>query len=187
MTKNATYSGTREVRTFADLYRGALVMIKKTEESREGSNFTNMAALIFSAFTLEAYLNHLGQMRIEFWNEIEGIKVMDKYACLCKVLAVNPDFSKRPYQTLTLLFRFRNSVAHGRTQILKSDKLIYPGDDPWTHTPKTDWEEFCTAKNATRARDDVGKVIAELHKSAGLGDHPFMHGMSISSISLNKP
>ena len=184
MAKNATYSATREVRTFADLYHGASVMLKKSDENAQGSNFTNMAAILFSAFTLEAYLNHLGEIKIDFWPQMESIKVMDKYSCLCRLLSVQPDFSKRPYQTLSKLFRFRNSLAHGRTQILKKEELINAGDDPWTHSPKTDWEEYCTPSNAKRAKDDVGSVIAELHKAAGLGDHPFLHGMTISSVAL---
>lgn len=184
MAKDAIYKGQREVRTFADLNHAAWVMIQKSDENVQGSRYTNMAALLFAAFTFEAYLNHLGQERIEFWSNIDSVKVMDKYACLCKNLRVNPDFSKRPYQTLTTLFRFRNSVAHGRTQILKSEKIVSSKDDAWSHSPKTDWEEYCTGANAKRAKADIEKVVTELHKAAGLGDFPFMHGATISSLSL---
>lgn len=183
MAKDATYIGQREVRIFADLNHAASVMIKKGNENAQGSRYTNMAALLFSAFTFEAYLNHLGQQRIEFWSRIDSMRVMDKYACLCKNLGISPDFSKRPHQTLTALFHFRNSVAHGRTQIIKNKKAVSFKDDPWFHSPKADWEEYCTGKNAKRAKKDVEIVIVELHKLADLGDAPFVHGMTISSIS----
>jgi len=184
VAKNAIYKGEREVRTFADLNHAAWVMIKKSEENAQGSRYTDMAALLFVAFTFEAYLNHLGQERIEFWSSIESIKVMEKYDCLCKSLGVSPNFSKRPYQTLKSLFRFRNAVAHGRTQVLKTEKLINSQDEPWSHSPQTDWEEYCTGANAKRAKEDVEKVIVQLHVAAGLGDYPFMHGGTISSVSL---
>jgi hypothetical protein len=182
---DATFSATREVRTFADLHHAALVMLKKTQEEPRGSAFTTMAALLFTAFTLEAYLNHLGHLRIAFWPEIDSIRVMDKLGCLCKDLSIQPDFSRRPFQTLSQLFRFRNSLAHGRTEVLKAEKQINAEDDPWTHLPKTDWEEFCTLPNALRAREDIGAVIALLHKAAGMGDRPFMHGSATSSVTAN--
>lgn len=184
MAKTAIYRGEREVRTFADLFHASLVMLKKAEEDERGSNYTNMASLLFAAFTFEAYLNHLGALQIEYWPEIESIKVMDKYSCLCKDLGIKSSKSKRPYQTLSKLFRFRNSLAHGKTQILKKEVKVDPSTDPWKHTPKTDWEEFCTHENAVRVRDDIAAIVGELHKAAGLGDHPFMHGATMSSVSI---
>jgi hypothetical protein len=184
MVKDATYKGQREVRTFADLNHAAWVMIKKSEENALGSRYTNMAALLFTAFTFEAYLNHLGHELIEFWDNIDSIKVMSKYECLCKHVGVTPDFSTRPHQTLSKLFQFRNSVAHGRTQILKVSKAVSSRDDPWKHSPKTDWEEYCTDENAKRAKCDIEAIIVQLHKAAGLGEHPFIHGATISSVSL---
>ena len=82
VTKDAIYTGTREVRTFVDLNHGADVLIQKTEEEPKGSYYTTMGALLLTAFTFEAYLNHLGQKRIKFWEEIESIKVLEKYAVL---------------------------------------------------------------------------------------------------------
>lgn len=187
MAKDAVYEGEREVRTFADLAHGADVLIMKTEQEQKGSYYTTMSSLLLTAFTFEAYLNHLGDKTIKFWEEIEPIKVMDKYSVLCKELELRPDFSRRPYQTLRSLFRFRNSIAHGKSQILKETKAVRSQDDPHTHSPRTEWEEYCELDNAKRAKEDISEVIKELHKAAGLGDHPFMHGMAIGSVSLKSP
>ena len=131
MAKDAIYTGTREVRTFVDLNHGADVLIKKAEEEPKGSYYTTMGALLLTAFTFEAYLNHLGQKRIKFWEEIESIKVLDKYAALCKELDLTPDFSKRPNQTLKTLFKFRNAIAHSRSQILEETKEVSSKDEPY--------------------------------------------------------
>lgn len=187
VAKDAIYTGTREVRTFVDLNHGADVLMQRTEEEPKGSYYTTMGALLLMAFTFEAYLNHLGQKRIKFWEEIESIKVLDKYAALCKELDLTPDFSKRPYQTLKALFKFRNSIAHGRSQILEETKEVSSKDEPYEHTPKAHWEEYCTFDNAKRAKQDIAEIIAELHKKAGLGDYPFIHGVGIGSMSIKPP
>ena len=93
MAKDAIYEGEREVRTFADLAHAADVLIMKTEQDPRGSNYTIMSSLLLTAFTFEAYLNHLGNKTIKFWEEIESIKVMEKYTVLCKELNIEPDFS----------------------------------------------------------------------------------------------
>jgi hypothetical protein len=187
MAKDAVYEGEREVRTFADLAHGSEVLIMKTKQDQKGSYYTTMSSLLLTAFTFEAYINHLGDKKIKFWEEIEPIKVMDKYSVLCKELGINPDFSRRPFQTLKSLFKFRNSIAHGKSKILKETKEVSWQDDPHIHKPRTEWEEYCEIGNAKRAKVDISEVIKELHKTAGLGDHPFMHGMTITSVSLKSP
>ena len=67
MDKDAIYEVKREVRTFADLAQGADVLIKKTEQDQKGSYYTIMSSLLLTAFTFEAYLNHLGSKRVKFW------------------------------------------------------------------------------------------------------------------------
>lgn len=187
MTKDAIYEGTREVRTFVDLAHGADVLIEKTEQELKGGYYTTMSALLLTAFTFEAYLNHLGEKTIKFWKEIESIKVTDKYLVLCKSLDVTPDFSRRPYQTIDALFKFRNAIAHGKSKILKKRKDVNSHDNPHEHAPKAHWEEFSILENAKRAKIDVSQIITELHKSAGLGEYPFIHGVGIGSLSIKSP
>lgn len=184
MTKDAVYKGEREVKTFVDLFHGSNVLLKKSSADKKGSYFTTMGSLLLTAFAFEAFLNHLGNKKIKFWDEIERISVFDKYIVLCKELCIEPDFSKRPYQTLTQLVKFRNSIAHGRSTILKVNKGVSSKDEPWDHEPKTDWEEFCTEKNADRSREDIEKIIVELNETAKLGAYPFISGMTVSSISV---
>jgi len=187
MAKDAVFSGEREVRTFVDLSHGADVMLTFAKESERGSYYTAMSSLLLRAFTFEAYLNHLGSKKAEFWPEIDSIRVMDKYAVLCKMLSVSPDFSRRPYQTVGLLFKFRNSIAHGKSVVLKNSKDVSADDDPYQHIPRATWEEYGTTENAERAKEDISAMIVELHKAAGLGDYPFVHGVGIASMSVKPP
>ena len=181
--KKKIFRGQREVRTFADLSHGAKVMIMKSEEEEKGSYYTIMSALLLTAFTFEAYLNHLGAKRIPFWSDIDSIRVMDKYSVLAKDLSLAPDFSRRPYQTLRALYRFRNALAHGKSEIVKAEKEVREDIDPYEHFPKAEWEEFCTLANAKRCKEDVDAIVSELHLSAGLGKYPYMHSIGTGSVS----
>jgi hypothetical protein len=183
MTKDAVYKGEREVKTFVDLFHGSDVLLKKSNLDKKGSYFTTMGSLLLTSFTLEAFLNDLGDKIIKYWTEIERITILDKYSVLCKELGLEPDFSKRPYQTLKRVFKFRNSIAHGRSIVLKVSKDISSREEPWDHEPKTDWEEFCTEINAAICREDIKKIIIELNEAATLGEYPFISGMTISSIT----
>ena len=78
MTKDATYEGTREVKTFVDLFHGSKVLLDKSTANKQGSYFTTMGSLLLTAFTFEAFLNHLGQEKIDFWNEIDRISINEK-------------------------------------------------------------------------------------------------------------
>src|SRR5690606_18990542 len=179
MAKDAVYSGEREVRTFADLNHGADVLLRFAQSEPRGSYYTTMASLLLRAFTFEAYLNHLGAKLLPFWDNVDSIRVMDKYAVLCGHLKIQPNMGVRPYQTLRNLFKYRNSIAHGKSVILRETKEVSSSSEPHEHTPKADWEEYATQENAERAQADVSEIVKELHKTAGLGDHPFMHAASI--------
>lgn len=187
MEKDAIYDGEREVKTFVDLNHASNVLINQAEEEPKGWYYTVMSSLLLRAFTFEAYLNDLGQNHLKLWDEIESIKVLDKYSILCKELKLTVDFSKRPLQTLTDLFKFRNAIAHGRSRMLEETKIVSSKCEPHHHTPESFWEKYCTLKNAKRAKEDIEAIIIALHTKAGLGDYPFVHGVTISSVSINTP
>jgi hypothetical protein len=196
MAKDATYKAEREIKTYADLASGANGLLYKAKQETEGSYYTTMGALLLTAFTFEAYLNHLGEKKIKFWKEIESIKVMRKYMVLCTELDVIPDFSKRPHQTLKSLFDFRNAIAHGKSQIMEETKEINSKEvDEIINSQhylrdfglKAQWEEYCTLANAERAQEDISEVITELHKKAGYSDDPFTLGRASRSISVKSP
>ena len=184
MAKTAYYEATREVRTFVDLNHAADVLLKTAREVKRGSYYTLMSSLLMTAFTFEAYMNHLGQLKLPFWENIDSIRVLDKYSVLCKQFAMTPNMGVRPYQTLNSLFRFRNAIAHGKSELLEKQAVVPIDAEPHEHSPRTKWEEYVTEDNADRARQDVSKIIAELHEAAGLGKYPFTGAASISSISV---
>nr|SPS05723.1 conserved protein of unknown function [Candidatus Nitrotoga fabula] len=189
MKKNAIYEVTREVHTFVDLNHGADILIKNAEFQPEGSFYTTMSALLLTAFTFEAYLNHLNYLLDEnckLWEEEETVKVLDKYTAICKNLDFTPDKSRRPYQTLINLFRFRNSIAHGKSKRLEISKDVHIDENPSRHDPKETWEKYCSLQNAKNAYKDIQQIIVELHQKAGHGNRPFIHGDQFGSLTLKE-
>jgi hypothetical protein len=189
MTGYANYSAKRVVKTYADLWAGASVLIGKAETDGTDNYYTTMAALLLTAFTFEAYLNDLGEKRIKFWPEIERTAVLKKYTILTKDIGLASDFSRRPHQTVRELFVFRNSIAHGKSAVLEAHKQLdatFTLSSPDPHLPKPGWEEYCTLPNAKQALADVSEIVAALHRAAGLGEHPFFqHTIGISMLVVH--
>ena len=183
--KNVIYESQREIKTFVDLFHGSDVLLKHSKEVQKGSYFTTMASLLLTAFTFEAYLNHIGKEKILLWQEIEKVSIFNKYKILCKECSLPINKGERPYQTFKSLFTFRNSIAHGRSQILREEKSISDSEDILKYEPKTNIEEFCTEDNAIKAREDIEIMIIELNIKIGSGNYPFASGISFNSITLN--
>lgn len=184
MAKKARFKGEREVRTFADLNHGANVLFGIAKDSPRGSYYTLMASLLLSAFTFEAYLNHLGDKTFPFWKKIESIRVMDKYSLLCAHFKIDVDWGGRPHQTLKQLFRFRNSIAHGKSVVVVGERIVDAEAEPHDLMPQAHWEEFCTWENADRVRTDVSAVVTQMHDAAGLGGYPFIPGAAVGGLSI---
>lgn len=176
--KKADLEIEREINTFCDLNHASCVMLEVTSEITGGQYYTIMASLIFSAFTFEAYLNHLGSKMIPFWNEINSIRVMDKYIVLTKHLSIKPDFGRRPYQIINNLFKFRNALAHGKSKVLSYTAKVETTVKIEDFVPREHWEDFCSLDNAEKVRSDLEEIIVELNVAAGEGNYPFTRGIT---------
>lgn len=186
MNRQAKFEGQREVRTFAQLAHGADVLLGKAEADESGSAYTLMGSLLLRAFTFEAYLNHLGETILGLWGPCDRMPVLDKYRTICDAYNVKPDWSRQPHQTMTELFKFRNQMAHGRSFTIQESRVVPADSDPHELIPEAPWEKYCTLETAKRAKDDMSEIITELHKAAGQGDYPFIHGVGIGSLSLKE-
>jgi len=169
------YKAEREVLTYSYIYRTAVDALERASGPAGGGFYQLMSSLVFSAFTLEAYLNHLGERVIPYWPEVDKIQTLKKLKVLHSHLDMFYDPSSRPIQTVIQLFRFRNFMAHGRTESVSATLTELPADYSTKNLVETEWEEFCNEKEAKRALDDVQELAERLHKAAGLGEHPFAY------------
>jgi transcription-repair coupling factor (superfamily II helicase) len=163
------YDAEREIRTYAYLYMASRDALDTATQTEEGQFYKIITSLVFSAFTLEAYINHIGEERIEIWEEIESVKTLSKLKIIYNNLGLQYDNSQRPIQTVIELFKFRNLMAHGRTEKIKKQghsKKEKP--DPGENLITGKWEKFVNLKEAERAIEDVREIMETICEATGI-------------------
>jgi len=147
--------------------------LKAARESNEGRYFNCMIAMVFSAFCLEAYFNHLGDLIVKDWGKNERNYTPDeKLELLTFTLGIQIDKGRRPYQTMKEIFHFRDGIAHAKTQSLNNETIQIVNENPYL--PQTEWEEKIKLNNAKKYLKDTKDIIYQLQHSAGINRDPFV-------------
>jgi hypothetical protein len=186
----ARITKSRTVNTYAELWHGSDVLLQKAEADEKGSAWVLMSSLLLTAFTLEAYLNHIGQRLFGTWPALEVLSPMSKLDVISEKLDLSFPRANRPRQTIEQLFRFRNALAHGKTEIITAPDELRDADEYLDEylgqRPLTEWEKLLTsAIHAKRARDDVEDVIRTIHKAGKPENDPvFFSGIGSHSATL---
>jgi|APCry1669189000_1035189.scaffolds.fasta_scaffold14762_2 hypothetical protein len=86
----------------------------KHHEAMESVELRELA-VVYLAFSIEAYLNQAGEMEFEDWKEIwERASWQKKLNIICKKIGLEIDKSQDVYRRTKLLFKNRDLIAHGR-------------------------------------------------------------------------
>ena len=175
----------REVTTYADIWYTSLCLLKKGQREPKGSYHQIMASLVFTAFTFEAYLNHIGKKLLSCWNDLERLSPREKLNVISERLGIPVDYGIRPWHVMKELFQFRNDVAHGKSIPVRTKEVLSlekAEEDDRPGLIKSRWEKYCTLRNAIRAREDVDKMVHLIHAAAGFkDDFPFVSGFQLGS------
>jgi hypothetical protein len=149
----------KTVYTSAHLRYASWRALEQAREHEKDRFYNCMSCIVFSAFCLEAYFNHLGERIIAFWATIErNLSPREKLDILSVQLDLHLDFGGRPFQSFRPIFRVRNSLAHGKTEHLFEEEAV--------EMPVAEWEEQITIENAERYFDDTRDMIEHLHDAA---------------------
>ena len=153
----------------------ALNALKKAQEKKPGWFYFAMMAGVFAAFTVEAYLNHLGQKQIRDWNDFERkLGPREKLLLLRNMLHLSVNIASRPFQTLRDMLRLRDALAHGKTLTVKSDNIVSNQDDEKAHNPQPEWKKLCSLRSVERMVEDAEKMIRHLCAQSGSARDPFV-------------
>ncbi|MDH3997767.1 MAG: hypothetical protein OET90_02905 [Desulfuromonadales bacterium] len=188
MAKQVVTTKERTVRTYTEMWHTSDCLLSLGQENPEGSYHQFMGSLVFTAFTLEAYLNHAGEKLFQCWSDLERLGPKEKLNVIAEHIGLEVNYGGRPWQVIKDLFGFRNDIAHGKTvEINKTEKVPlhkHTEEEGPLFTP-TRWEKYCCEQNAVRAREDVEKIVHLIHEASGIQDeHPFDHGMQVWTSSL---
>jgi len=179
----------RTINTHVVLWTAAWNALDQATDNIEGSYWNSMSVSLYCAFTLEAYFNHIGPAQFTDWETIERkLRPGDKLRKINKKLGLAPDFGKRPWQTFTHLFKFRDDLAHGKPVTLETDTRERVPKQGHPTLPLARWEKLCSTTEAQKAFDDTRKMIEQLHKLAGFPDDPLDDfGLTTWQISPARP
>jgi hypothetical protein len=193
MKKSAKVVITKErtIHTYAELWYAADCVLRAGQKNAEGSAWQFLSSLVLTAFSLEAYLNHVGAKTFECWEEVAKLPPLGKLDLLAETLGVKfkGGNGARPLQTLSRLFSFRNAIAHGRTSEVKYKSVTRDVDNYQAeyHAPLlADWEQLIRSDEfACRAREDVEAVMRIIQSGRkGSTDNLFTTGVGSAGATL---
>lgn len=191
--QNVSVVTTREVIGYAAMWHTSKCLLERGQEEVKASYHQFMASLVFTAFTIEAYLNHAGQAIFACWGDLERLGPEEKLNVISERLALSVDYGAKPWQIMNKIFKFRNAIVHGKSKTLKAVDLkrldTYDTEGfkaDWFK--RTDWESFCTERNSLEARRDVEAIIMQLNAAAMQAGfdvgHPFVMGHQSRQATL---
>lgn len=157
--------------------------IAKIESGQtNGVYHTMMASLIFSAFSIEAKVNYVGwRVLSNGWPERANLR--EKLELLCVLLDLKLDWGHRPLQTVVQLKRFRDTLAHGKPEIVDETVVVNLEPEIWDAL-RGQWETAVNRDFVDRCREDEDALWKALLSAAGitLGETLTHGGHSLKTI-----
>jgi hypothetical protein len=171
-----TYHTEKTILTYVVLHEASWSSLKQAKDAEGGRFYNCMAAMVFSAFAMEAYLNHVGPIYVaELWKKERSLGHDGRLKAIADAAKFTLDFSCRPFSTLPALFKFRDTLAHARTEHLAQEEVVETfGETP--DLPEAEWEREVSLANAQMYHDDTEQMIRTLHFQLALKDDPFFTG-----------
>jgi hypothetical protein len=170
--------GEKKINTFIYLKKASQLLLEEANENPEGSGYKYMTSMLNTAFYLEAYLNHLGkEKKYKIWDSLEKLSPLEKLKVIADIIDYQIDDSRRPFQTFKEIFKFRNSLVHGKTEAYRVNEVKKIDvekptskqipESEWK-SEKSNWKTVINKKTAERFFEDATKIIEMLHAQAGL-------------------
>jgi hypothetical protein len=182
--KKLTVQASNTTNTYVYCFIAAKQALEHAEK-QEGRLYFCMTAGLFAAFTIEAYLNHIGQDKVRNWNILERkLGPREKLALLQGIFSLKADQSKSPFQSLNTILSLRNSIVHGKTETITSDTIVNEDEVGEAEYPQTDWKKLCTVSSVTKMVNDVEAMVISIHHQLGYKRDPFAspgHGTSLAT------
>jgi hypothetical protein len=165
-----------EVRTYAYLLASAkreVVAAQATEITELEKLLKSINAIVFIAFFMEAFLNHIGSLIIKNWKGVSyNLSPIRKLNKILKELSFEENSNLDHIKNLNDLFRVRNLIAHGQTKRYRQE-INESFEMELVLAIQSKWESSCTPENAAKllaSMESLGKLI---YAKAGIEEKPF--------------
>ncbi|WP_139167283.1 hypothetical protein [Chromobacterium sphagni] len=180
----------RQMIMYSELWHASDCVLEKARQNPEGSSWQFLSSILLTAFAFEAYQNHIGPCLFAHWEHLDRLSPLAKFDLIIDRLEISVPNAKggRPWQTLSELFKFRNTIAHGRSKSLeKSDtKTTDAYLDGFHDELLDDWElRIRSDEFALRCREDVEALLRIIHKQLpGEPERLFAFGSGFHSATV---
>lgn len=147
--------------------------IDKANLDLSGRNLHLASAVVYSAFALEAAINHIGIEHIPDWDKkerrVRGLE--NRLNEIARPFNMTIDCTTEPLTTLLAAYETRNNLAHGKPW--KSDE-VYLDDGESDSTSEPEWLTRWYATNAARkAYEAAITLIQSLFEMSDFLEHEF--------------
>ena len=152
--------------------------LERAEADESNSVNDSIVCIVFSAFTIEAYINHTaGALHLPWWETVERrLPPKDKLVILGQELGFSIDFASSPFGMFTWIFNFRDRIAHGKTKSESFEtrtKLL--ANEPLRPPPLGLLNDACIT-NAKKCYDSMREMVEWLNSKTGVDDGcPFVN------------
>lgn len=142
------------------------------EDSKAPVHPTCLSVGILCAFAIEAYLNHVGAMKVRTWESVERLGPKEKLELLEELCSFSIDREGPIYGTFTAVLAFRNTVAHGRNDVWLEvgDPLELMETGMKGSRPRAHWELRASPTEVRKWLDNAEEMMRLIQKAAGLAD-----------------
>ena len=153
--------------------------LRNAEKEIEGQLYNCMYCIIFCAFMLEAYINHLGACKDPGWDEWDR----DQHPTLeskFEKLNLNQVLTESEKHKVSQLMKVRNSIAHSRTEIVSKKSRNPPNNTmQMIINLQSHLEQECSLKKIQGAFEFSIGLIEKINKS--------LHGEQKGDLELWSP
>jgi hypothetical protein len=169
MKKKVQYKARRTVSTYGHLRSASWLSMEAAKRAEQARFYNCMIAMMFCAFTLEAFLNHVGAEKIAFWPQLKRpLSPRAKLDVLVTELRMKVDIGGRPFQTFKAIFRFRDALVHAETVEVEYEGETEVEGDELPEPPLADWQKLVNIPTTQRYMDDTKAMIKAINSAAGL-------------------
>jgi hypothetical protein len=139
-------------------------MFELAEEEKQAQlRSMTMSTMLFCAFTMEAFLNHMGGLLFKSWPKLKKqLSPKAKLALIEEQLEIELDRDKRPFSTFKEIFKYRNWLVHGKTEEIPEPTVIKTKIGPDSEF-KSKWQKRTTYENAKRFKEDTYRMMDKIY------------------------
>jgi hypothetical protein len=174
-TKKVLVTGNRSFYTYAHLREMAWNAYEAAETLERGRYLHCQSAVVFCAFTLEGYLNHIGVLRVKTWDILERkLSWREKLEFIGRELSTTFDRGKQPFQAIVEAFAFRDQLAHGKSVLNEafSGEFVLGVHDSNSYLDPEWLKKFESLEKVKAILDDMESALRQLQVAAGLESEP---------------